>query len=215
MEPIVDTQKCVHPRMKDVVRKEVIRLLESGVIYPISDSKWVNPVHSIPKYGGITTIQNDKDEVLPTRTITEYKICVDFRKLNNITIKEHQPLPFMEQIIDRITSNSYYCLLDAYSGFSEIQIHSEDQEKTTFTCLYGTYAYRRMPFCLCNAPATFQKCMMNMFGNFVEDIVEVLLNNLISYGTSFDHCLYNLTKVLQRCKEGRLVLNIGSFATSW
>ena len=113
VEPIVDTQKRVHPRMKDVVRKEVIRLLESGVIYPISDSKWVNHVHSIPKHGGITTIQNDKDEVLPSRTITEYKMCVDFRKLNKITIKEHQPLLFMEQIIDRITSNSYYCLLDA------------------------------------------------------------------------------------------------------
>ena len=144
VEPIVDTHKRVHPRMKDVVRKEVIRLLESGVIYPISDSKWVIPIHSIPKHGGITTIQNDKDEVLPSRTITEYKMCVDFRKLNKITIKEHQPLPFMERIIERIASNSYYCLLDAYSGFSQIQIHPEDQEKTTFTCPYGTYAYRRM-----------------------------------------------------------------------
>ena len=70
VEPIVDTQKRVHPRLKDVVRREVIRLLESGVIYPISDSKWVNPVHSILKHGGITTIQNDKDEFLPSRTIT-------------------------------------------------------------------------------------------------------------------------------------------------
>ena len=177
------------------------------MIYPISDSKLVNPVHSIPKHGGITTIQNDKDEVLPSRTITEYKMCVDFRKLNKITIKEHQPLPFMEQIIDRITSNSYYCILDANSGFSQIQIHPEDQEKTTFTCPYGTYAYRRMPFGLCNASATFQKCMMNIFGNFVEDIVDVLFKNFISYGTTFDHCLYNLTKVLQRCKKTKLVLN--------
>ena len=118
VEPIVHTQKRVHPHMKDVVRKEVIRLLEGGIIYPISDSKWVNPVHSIPKHGGITIIQNDKYEVLPSRTITEHKMYVDFRKLNKITIKEHQPLPFMEQIIDRITLNSYYCLLDDYSGFS-------------------------------------------------------------------------------------------------
>ena len=98
--------------------------------------------------------------------ITEYKMCVDFRKLNKETIKDHHPLPFMEQILDRLASYSYYCSFDAYSGFSQIVIHPEDQEKTTFTCPYGTYSYKRMSFGLCIATSTFQKCMIHIFGDF-------------------------------------------------
>ena len=207
VEPIVDTQRCFHPRMKDVVRKEVIRLLDAGIIYPISDSKWVNPVHCIPRQGGVTIVNSNDNNLTPARTITGYRMCVDFRKLNKETIKEHQPLPFMEQMLERIAKHQYYCFLDGYSGFSQIAIHPEDQEKTNFTCPYGTYAYRRMPFGLCNSPSTFQRCMVTIFEDFVEKFVEVLLNNFVLCGTSFDNCLYNLNKVLQRCEETNLVLN--------
>jgi hypothetical protein len=116
-----------------VVRKEVVCVLDASIIYPISDSKCVDPVHCIPKqHGGVIIVQND-DEVFPTIMKTKYKMCVDFRKLNKETIKDHQLLPFMEQILDILVPHSYYCSLDAYFGFSQIVIHPEDQDKTTTT----------------------------------------------------------------------------------
>ncbi|GKC17562.1 reverse transcriptase domain-containing protein [Tanacetum coccineum] len=82
-----------------------------------------------------------------------------------------------------------------------------DQEKTTFTCPFGTYTYRRMPFGLCNAPATFQRCMLTIFHDMIEESVEVFMDDFSVFGSSFDHCLNNLDKVLQRCKDAHLVLN--------
>ena len=134
-------------------------------------------------------------------------MCIDYRKLNKATRKDHFPLPFIDQLLERLTNHSFFCYLDGYSGFFQIPIHPEDQEKTTFTCPYGTYAYRRMPFGLCNAPATFQRCMMSIFSDFVEDIMEVFMDDFSVYGSTFDACLDNLSKVLQHCEETNLVLN--------
>src|SRR3954467_1953584 len=110
-------------------------------------------------------------------------------------------------MLETLSKNTHFCYLDGYSGFSQIHVNTADQEKTTFTCPYGTYAYRRMPFGLCNAPATFQRCMSAIFHGFCEEIVEVFMDDFSVYGTSFDHCLHNLNKVLQRCEETNLVLN--------
>ena len=90
---------------------------------------------------------------------------------------------------------------------SSIPIHPSDQEKTTFTCPFGTFAYRRMPFGLCNPPATFQRCMMSIFSDFVENIMEVFMDDFSVHGSSFDNCLANLEKVLERCEQVNLVLN--------
>ena len=190
-----------------MVRKEVIHLLDAGIIFPISDSKWVSLVHCIPKKGGISIVANEDNDLVPTRTVIGYGMCVDFRKLNKWTRKDHYPLPFINEILERLANNSYFCYLDGYSGFSQIPIRPEDQEKTTFTCPYGTYAYRRMPFGLCNGPPSFQKCASKYFSDFIEKIVEVFMDNFSVQGTSFDHCLYNLTKVLQRCEETGFVLD--------
>jgi hypothetical protein len=110
-------------------------------------------------------------------------------------------------MLERLSKKTHFCFLDGYSGFSQIAVKKQDQEKTTFTCPYGTYAYRRMPFGLCNAPATFQRCMSAIFYGFCEEIVEVFMDDFSVYGTSFDNCLHNLDKVLQRCEETNLVLN--------
>jgi len=134
-------------------------------------------------------------------------MCIDYRKLNKATRKDHFPLPFIDQMLERLVKNSYFCYLDGYSGFFQIPIHPNDQKKTTFTCPYGTYAYRRMPFGLCNAPATFQRCMMAIFSGFIEDIMKVFMDDFSVYGITFDHCLQNLSKVLQRCEDMNLVLN--------
>ena len=103
---------------------------------------------------------NENGELVPIRPIARYRMCIDFRKLNCETQKNHKPIQFMNKFLERLTNNSYFCFLDGYSVCFKISIQPEDKEKTTFTCPYGTYAYRLIPFGLCNAAATFQKCVL-------------------------------------------------------
>ena len=100
-----------------------------------------------------------------------HKAGPDNRKLNKSTRKNRFPLPFLDQMLDRLAGKHYYCFLDGYSGYNQIAIAPNDQHKTTFTCPYGTFAFRRMPFVLCHAPATFQRCMMAIFTDMVEQFV--------------------------------------------
>ena len=123
------------------------------------------------------------------------------------TRKDHFPLPFLDQILDRLAGHEYYCFLDGYSGYNQIAIAPEDQEKTTFTCPYGTFAFRRMPFGLCNAPGTFQRCMMAIFSDMVEKTIEIFMDDFSVLGNSFDNRLENLRSVLVRCEETNLILN--------
>ncbi|KAK1684189.1 hypothetical protein QYE76_045037 [Lolium multiflorum] len=153
-KPVVEHQRRLIPKMKEVVRNEVLRLLEAGIIYPIADSRWVSPVHCVPKKGGMTVVPNDNDELIPQRVVVGYRMCIDFRKVNKVTKKDHYPLPFIDQMLERLSKNTHFCFLDGYSG-----------------------------------------------------IVEVFMDNFSVYGNSFDSCLRNLDKVLQRCEETNLVLN--------
>ncbi|RVW72117.1 Transposon Ty3-G Gag-Pol polyprotein [Vitis vinifera] len=166
-------QRRLNPHLQEVVRAEVLKLLQAGIIYPISDSPWVSPT----------------------------------QVLNAVTRKDHFPLPFIDQVLKRVSGHPFYCFLDGYSGYFQIEIDVEDQEKTTFTCPFGTYAYRRMPFGLCNAPATFQRCMLSIFSDMVERIMEVFMDDITVYGGTFEECLINLEAVLHRCIEKDLVLN--------
>ncbi|XP_061338144.1 uncharacterized protein LOC133285009 [Gastrolobium bilobum] len=203
----VEHQRRLNPIMKEVVRKEVIKWLDAGIIYPISDSSWVSPIQCIPKKGGITVEKNEKNELIPVRKVTGWRICQDYRKLNNATRKDHFPLPFTDQMLDHLAGKEYFCFLDGYSGYNQIALAPEDQHKTTFTCPYGTFAFRMMPFGLCNAPATFQRCMLSIFSDLIGEGVEVFMDDVSVLGTSYDHCLNNLEEVLQRCLSSNLVLN--------
>ncbi|GJU74221.1 reverse transcriptase domain-containing protein [Tanacetum coccineum] len=142
------------------------------MIYPISDSPWVSPIHCVPKKGGMTVVANEENELIPTRLVTGWRVCIDYRKLNEATRKDHFPLPFMDQMLERLAGNEFYCFLDGFSGYFQIPIDPHDQEKTTFTCPYGTFAYRRMPFGLCNAPGTFQRYCINAFKTLKKKLTE-------------------------------------------
>jgi len=162
-KPVAQSPRCLNPYMKEVVRKEVQKLLEARMIYPISDNAWVCPVQVVPKKGGMTIIYNEKNELIPTRTVTGWRMCIDYRKLNQATQKDHYPLPFMDQMLERLAGKAYYCFLDGYLGYNQIGVNPENLEKTTFTFPFGVFAYRKMPFGLCNAPTTFQRCMFVIF----------------------------------------------------
>ncbi|GJX23412.1 putative nucleotidyltransferase, ribonuclease H [Tanacetum coccineum] len=125
-KPVVQPQRRLNPKVQDVVKAEIVKLLDSGLIYAISDSPWVSPIHVVPKKEG-----------------------------------------------ERLSGKEYYYFLDGFSGYFQIPLAPEYQEKTTFTCPYGTFAYRRMPFRLCNALATFQRCMKTIFHVMCKDFMEV------------------------------------------
>ena len=206
-KPIRQPQRRLNPHLQEVVRAEVLKLLQAGIIYPISDSPWVSPTQVVPKKSWITVVQNEKGEEIATRLTSGWRECIDYRKLNAVTRKDHFPLPFIDQVLERVSGHPFYCFLDGYSGYFQIEIDVEDQEKTTFTCPFGTYAYRRMPFGLCNAPTTFQRCMLSIFNDMVERIMEAFMDDITIYGSTFEECLINLEVVLNRCSEKDLVLN--------
>nr|GEU83463.1 retrovirus-related Pol polyprotein from transposon 17.6 [Tanacetum cinerariifolium] len=162
-KPAVQHQRRVNPKIHDVIKKEVKKLLDAGLIYSISDSPWVSPVYCVPKKGGFTVVENEENE--------------------------------------------YYCFLDGFSGYFQIPIDPRDQEETTFTCPYGTFTYRRMPFGLCNAPGTFQRCMLAIFHDMVEKTMEVFMDDFSVFGDSFENCLSRLDIMLQRCEDTNLSLN--------
>ena len=137
----IEHQRRLNPVMKEVVRKEVMKWLNAGFIYAISDSSWESPVHVVPKKGGFTVIRNEKNELIPTRTVTGWRVCIDYRKLNTATRNDHFPLPFIDQMLDRLAGHPHFCFLDGYSGYNQIAIAPEDQEKNTFTCPFGTFAF--------------------------------------------------------------------------
>ncbi|GJT26557.1 reverse transcriptase domain-containing protein [Tanacetum coccineum] len=172
-KPSVQPQRRVNPNIKDVVKKEVIKNLDVGLIYPIADSPWVIPVQVVPKKGGMIVVKNEKDS------------------------SRNKQSP----------DGAYVSTITGFFGYFQIPIALKDQEKTTFTCPYRTFAYKRMPFGLCNAPTTFQRCMIAIFHELIEDSIEVFMDNFSVFGSSFDHCLKNLEKMLKRYEETNLVLN--------
>ena len=141
----------MNPNIRDIVKEDIQKLLEEGFIYPISDSEWVSPLVIVPKKNG------------------KWRVCVDYKELDKATQKDHFPLPFIDQVLDTLSGKKFFSFLDGFSGYNQIQIAPEDQDKTTFTYPWGTFAYRVLPFGLCNAPATFQRAVIGIFSELVND----------------------------------------------
>nr|GEZ90220.1 reverse transcriptase domain-containing protein [Tanacetum cinerariifolium] len=205
---------------KEVVLK-VLKSLKRAIAWKITDIKGIDLrfcTHKIlmeddykpaviPKKGGITIVENENNELIPTRLVTGWNVCIDYRKLNDATRKDHFPLLFMDQMLERLAENEFYCFLDGFSGYFQILINPPDQEKTNFTCPYEIFAYRRIPFGLCNAPETFQRCMMAIFYVMIKKTMEVFMDDFLVFGDSFSSCLSHLDTMLQRCEDTNLVLN--------
>nr|GEU48996.1 reverse transcriptase domain-containing protein [Tanacetum cinerariifolium] len=139
----------------------------------------------------------------------EYAFLEGDNKLPIIIAKElgDEEKSALIKMLERLAGNEYYCFLDGFSGYFKILIDPRDQEKTTFTCPYGMFAYRRMPFGLCNAPGTFQRCMLAIFHDMVEKTMEVFMDDFSVFGNSFENCLSRLDKMLQMCEDTNLSLN--------
>ena len=182
--------------MWEAVKEEILKWLNVEIIYPISDSQWVSPVHVVPKKARVTVTTNKKGEEIHTVLPTKWRVNIDYRKLNSATKKDHFPLSFIDQILDRLAGSSYFYFLDGYSGYNQIVIHPDDQEKMTFTRPFGTFAFKRMPFGLCNAPPTFQQCMTAIFSDFLGDSLEVFMDDFNVFGNNFESCLAKLEKNL-------------------
>nr|GEW84966.1 reverse transcriptase domain-containing protein [Tanacetum cinerariifolium] len=217
--------------LRDEEKSSLIKVLKShkrAIAWKLSDIQGINPefcthkilieedykpasmgqpIHCTPKKGSFIVVENEENELIPTRLVTEWQVCIDYRKLNEATHKDHFPLPFMDQMLERLTGNEYYCFLDGFSGFFQIPIDPRDQEKTTFTCPNGTFAYRRMPFSLCNAPGTFQSCMLAIFYDMVEKTMKIFMDDFSVFWNSFENYLSRLDKKLQRCEDTNLCLN--------
>jgi hypothetical protein len=123
---VCEHQQWLNNAMREVVKKEVLKLLKVGAINPVSDSEWVNPVQVVPKNGGMTVIRNDKNELIPQQTITSWRMCIDYRKLNKATRKYHFLVPFIDEMLERLANHSFFCYLDGYSGYHQILIHLDD-----------------------------------------------------------------------------------------
>jgi hypothetical protein len=127
--PSREPQRRLNNAMREVVKKEVLKLLHAGIIYPVPHSEWVSPVQVVPKKGGMTVVRNEKNELIPQRTVTGWRMCIDYRKLNKATKNDHFPLPFIDEMLERLANHSF-CFLDGYSGYHHIPIHLNDQNKT-------------------------------------------------------------------------------------
>nr|GEV25740.1 reverse transcriptase domain-containing protein [Tanacetum cinerariifolium] len=179
--------------IKDEEKTALIKVLKShkqALAWQLSDIKGIYLEFCTHK---ILMVDDFKSVVQHQR-----KVNPKIHELNETTCKDHFPLPFMDQMLERLAGNEYYFFLDGFSGYFQIPIDPQDQENTIFTCPYGTFAYGRMPFSICTAPSTFQRCMMAIFHDMIEKTMEVFMNDFSVFGNSFETCLSHLDKILKR-----------------
>ena len=187
-KPVCQCLRPVHPRKAAAIKAEVEKLLNAGFIYPIPLTDWVSNIVPITKKQG---------------TI---RVCVDYRGINKACPKDNFPTPFIDQIIDECVGSEMYSFMDGLSGYNEINISPADQHKTAFICPWGTFAYKKLPFGLKNAGATFQRAMSYAFHD-IRHIVEPYLDDLPAHSAKRQDHPKHLRKIFLRCRYYRIRLN--------
>ena len=186
--PIAQPYRRIPPAALDEVRKHIEGLLDKGVIQP-SSSPWASPIVVVKKKSG------------------EIRLCCDYRRLNSVTRKDSFPLPRIDECLDALGGAKYFTTLDLASGYHQVAMADSDKAKTAFTCPFGLYEYSRMPFGLCNAPATFQRLMNASMHDFIFRILLVYLDDLLVYDGTFESHLKSLEKVFLRLQQIGVRLN--------
>ena len=175
--PVRQRQYRLNPKYSLMVKEEIDRLLEAGFIFSVNNSEWVSPIVVVLKKVGA----DGKAKI---------RVCQDFQKLNAATKKDYFLLPFTDIILDHVSGQECYSFLDGFSGYNQVSIRMEDQLKTTFTTEWGTFAFNRMPFGLCNAPGTFQRLMMDIFRDFLRHFLEVFIDDFAVFSERDQHLGY-------------------------
>jgi transposase InsO family protein len=191
--PIRQRQHRMNPKYSLMVKAEIDKLLEAGFIFPVPHSEWVSPIVVVPKKPG----PNGERKI---------RVCQDYRKLNQATKKDHHPLPFSDVVLDVVAGHQAYSFLDGYAGYNQVWIRKQDQLLTSFTTEWGVFAFCRMPFGLCNAPATFQRLMMTIFQKYLRQFIEIFIDDFAVYSSGAEH-LKCLELTFQRCRDTNLKLH--------
>ena len=191
--PVRQRQYRLNPRYSMLVKNEIDKLLDAQFIFPVLSSEWVSPILVVPK----------KTDSSGTEKI---RMCVDYRKLNEATRKDHYPMPYIDMILDKVCGSELYSFMDGYSGYYQIPIRAKDQDKTTFTTDWGTFAFKKMPFGLCNAPATFQRLMNDTFQEYLRKFLEIFMDDFCVHGGEASHLDY-LRTIFTKCRVAGIGLN--------
>ncbi|GJZ17031.1 reverse transcriptase domain-containing protein, partial [Tanacetum coccineum] len=200
-KPVIQHQRRVNLKIHEVIKNEVIKLLDDGLIYPISDSPWVSPIHCVPKKGGMTVVTNEDNELIPTRLVTRWRVCIDYRKLNDATRKDH-----LTNELTRLLGKGtpFFFSKECIESFETLK------KKLTEAPILVTPDWD-LPFeIMCDAsdfPVGAILCMMAIFHDMIEETMEVFMDDFSVFGDSFSSCLSHLDKMLKRCEDTNLVLN--------
>lgn len=176
-KPVREPYRRMNPSLKEITKEELQKLVDVGFIYPISNSEWVSPL------------------VLFPNNILKWRIYFDYHELNKATKKDHFPLPFIDQVLDGLAGKKLFSFMDGFSGYNQIQISPEDQDRTPFICTWVTFAYIFLPFGFCNAPATLHREVLSIFCELVHDSVKYtwiisLLMDVTSMKLSLNYARY-------------------------
>jgi hypothetical protein len=188
-KPFKQKLRRINPLLFPLIEKEIKKLFEAKIIVSLRFSKWVENLVPVRKKSG------------------EIRLCVDFRNLNRVSLKDNYPLPKMDHILQKVVGSQKISMLDGFSGYNQIMVHPDDQEKTTFTTPWGTFMYAKMPFGLMNAGENFQRAMDIAFADEKDKFIVIYLDDITVYSVSDDEHLKHLRRDFQKCRKFGISLN--------